>query len=91
MSKFQMEVDAPSSKIGYSTKLFEDPQAINKFICEICNNVLRDAVQIPQSVDPKRACGDCYKNNIRYAHTILSFKKFCYNLEILLVLDYLKL
>lgn len=88
MSKFQMEVDAPSSRVGYSTKLFKNSQAIKKFICAICNNVLRDPVQIPQSVDPKRACSDCYKNNIRYSHTTLSLKNR--HLEILLVLGYLK-
>ena len=61
-----MEVDVPTSSAGHNPKLFNDQQAIKKYICAICNNVLKDAVQIPQSADPRRACQDCYNNNIRY-------------------------
>ena len=62
-----MEVDYPKSIAGHNPKLFNDQQAIKKYICAICNNVLKDAVQIPQLADPKRACHDCYTNNTRYA------------------------
>ena len=61
-----MEVDHATSSSGHNPKLFNDQQAIKKYICAICNNVLKDAVQIPQSADPRRACHDCYNNNIRY-------------------------
>ena len=61
-----MEVDVPTSSAGHNPKLFNDQQAIKKYICAICNNVSKDAVQIPQSADPRRACQDCYNNNIRY-------------------------
>ena len=64
---FQMEADHPESIAGHNPKLFNDQQAIKKYICAICNNVLKDAVQIPQLADPKRACHDCYTNNTRYA------------------------
>ena len=61
-----MEIDHPPQRSGYSLKLFIDPKPAEKFICTICKNVLKNAVQIPESLDPKRACQDCYKDNIRY-------------------------
>ena len=61
-----MEIDHPPQSSGYSLKLFIDPKPAEKFICTICKNVLKNAVQIPESLDPKRACQDCYKDNIRY-------------------------
>lgn len=69
-----MEVDNPTPKVGYNPKLFNDQQAIQNYICAICNNVLKDAVQIPQSADPRRACHDCYNSNIRYSCTSFIFK-----------------
>ena len=68
-----MEVDHPTRKVGYNPKLFINQKAIQKYICCICNYVLRTALQIPQSVDPKRACEDCYKSNTRYVRTTLYF------------------
>lgn len=68
-----MDVDHPTRKVGYNPKLFIDSKAIQKYICCICNYVLRIALQIPQSVDPKRACEDCYKSNIRYVSTTCVF------------------
>ena len=70
-----MEVDHPTRKVGYNPKLFIDQKAIQKYICCICNYVLRNALQIPQSVDPKRACEDCYKSNIRYVRTTFTAQK----------------
>ena len=61
-----MEIDHPPQRKGYSLKLFIDPKVAEKFICTICKNVLKNAVQVPESTDPKRACQDCYKDNIRY-------------------------
>ena len=52
-------------RIGYNPKLFISQEAAEKNLCTICSNVLRDPVQIPHSADPKRACKDCYKENIR--------------------------
>lgn len=72
---FKMEVDNPSPRCGYNSKLFNDQQAIQKYICTICNNVLKNAVQIPQSADPRRACHDCYNSNIRYVHFFLFKEK----------------
>ena len=70
-----MEVDNPTPKVGYNPKLFNNQHAIENYICAICSNVLREAVQIPQSANPKRACHDCYNSNIRYAYTCLLVKR----------------
>ena len=70
-----MEVDNPTPKGGYNPKMFNNQHAIENYICTICSNVLREAVQIPQSADPKRACHDCYNSNIRYAYTFLLVKR----------------
>lgn len=67
-----MEIDHPPQRSGYSLKLFIDPKLAEKFICTICKNVLKNAVQIPESLDPKRACQDCYKDNIRYVSCLKS-------------------
>ena len=69
-----MEVDHPTSSAGHNPELFNDQQAIKKYICPICNNVLRDAVQIPQSADPRRACHDCYNRNVRYVRVHFVFE-----------------
>lgn len=70
-----MEVNNPTPKGGYNSKLFHNQQAIQKYNCAICSNVLKDALQIPESNDPERACRDCYERNIRYAYTFLLLKK----------------
>ena len=69
-SKCKMEIDRPPQRSGYSLKLFVDPKLAETFICTICKNVLKNAVQIPESLDPKRACQDCYKDNIRYVFRV---------------------
>ena len=69
--KHQMKIEKPEQKGGYSLKLFIDGEAAKNFTCAICKNVLRNAVQIPQSNDPKRACKDCYEDSIRYVSTFL--------------------
>ena len=56
-----MEIDNPKRSVGYSLKIFVNIRAVSDFICAICMNVLKDAVQIPQSTNPKRACQSCYK------------------------------
>lgn len=67
-----MEIENPTRNAGYNLKLFVDTQLVEKFICAICKNVLRAAIQIPQSNDPRRACEVCYRENIRYAVTFLT-------------------
>ena len=66
LSKHHRETDHSTRNTGYSRKLFINPEAITKYICAICKNVLRDPVQIPALSDPKRACENCYKDNIRW-------------------------
>ena len=66
-----MEIANPTRRTGYNRKLFVDVESVENFICAICNNVLRVAIQIPQSNDPRRACEICYKENIRYVLAIL--------------------
>ena len=68
-----MEIDNKTHRVGFNVKIFINLQEVGKFICTICQNVLRDAVQIPESNDPKRACLDCYKENIRYVISFLMF------------------
>ena len=65
-SKCQIEIDHRPRSSGYNVKLFINSKAAEKYICTICKSVLKHAVQIPESVDPKRACQDCYQENIRY-------------------------
>ena len=74
-----MEIDSQQDRVGFTVKIFINLEEIDKFICAICKNVLRDAVQIPESNDPKRACLDCYKNNIRYVSSFMMnfFTEFC--------------
>ena len=70
-SKHQMKIEKPEQKGGYNLNLFIDGEAAKNVTCAICKNVLRNPVQIPQSNDPKRACKDCYEDNIRYVSTFL--------------------
>ena len=64
-SPHKMEIDSPKRSVGYSLKIFVNLPAVSDFICAICMNVLRNAVQIPQSNNPKRACQMCYKERIQ--------------------------
>ena len=66
-----MEIDNQTHRVGFNVNIFINLHEVGKFICTICKNVLRDAVQIPESNDPKRACLDCYKDNIRYVSSFL--------------------
>lgn len=69
-SKFIMEIDCGedssySSSGGYDLALFEKVHLLKQYECALCNKVLRDAVQIPESQEPMRACRKCYAGNIR--------------------------
>ena len=75
-SKDMMEIENPVQRVGFNVNIFINSQEVDKFICTICKNVLRNAVQIPESNDPKRACLDCYKDNIRYVSSFLTI--FCF-------------
>ena len=75
-SKHMMEIENPVQRVGFNVNIFINSQEVDKFICTICKNVLRNAVQIPESNDPKRACLDCYKDNIRYVSSFLTI--FCF-------------
>ena len=66
-----MNRDHPNRRIGYNPKLFINQEVARKYLCTICSKVLKDPVQIPQTADPKRACKDCYKENIRWYCTVL--------------------
>ena len=59
--------DLSSGSGGYDLKLFGKGYHLERYKCAICRKILRDAVQIPQSQSPKRACRKCYIGNIRYA------------------------
>ena len=63
-----MEIDNPTPRGGCNLKLFNNQQAIQKHICCICN-MLKDAVHIPESTNPKRVCRDLYNSSIRYTYT----------------------
>ena len=69
-SKFAMEIDCgeyPSynSSGGYDLALFEKAHLLEKYECVICKKILRDAVQIHENQEPRRACRKCYTDNIR--------------------------
>ena len=68
--KFVMEIDCGedsscSSSGGYNLALFEKVHLLKKYECALCKKILRDAVQIPESQEPMRACRKCYAGNIR--------------------------
>ena len=46
---------------GYSKEIFVDQEAAKQYICEICSNVLKNAIQIHDVRDEKRTCSECYK------------------------------
>ena len=75
-SKHMMGIDNPVQRVGFNVNIFINSQEVYKFICTICKNVLRNAVQIPESNDPKRACLDCYKDNIKYVSSFLTIFVF---------------
>ena len=50
---------------GYASELFAKDVNIENYKCVICQKILRDAIQIPDSDIPARACMKCYKVNVR--------------------------
>lgn len=54
-----------NGSFGYDLDLFENKDFLQKYKCGICRNILRDALQIPQTQVPMRACRKCYADNIR--------------------------
>ena len=63
-----MDIDCTAEDLssgGYDLKLFDKGYHLERYKCAICEKILRDAVQIPQSQSPKRACRKCYTENIR--------------------------
>ena len=53
------------SRNGYIKEIFLDQEGANKYVCSICNNVLKKAIQIPDQRDPKRACYECYIHKLQ--------------------------
>ena len=64
--------DLSSGSGGYDLKLFNKGYHLERYKCAICSKILRDAVQIPQSQSPKRACRKCYTGNIRYTELAIA-------------------
>lgn len=50
---------------GYDLDLFEKKEFLEQYKCGFCRNIVRDAVQIPQTQVPMRACRKCYADNVR--------------------------
>ena len=49
---------------GYNLEIFVKND-VEKYKCYICGKVMKDAIQLPHLVHPKRTCLTCYKANIR--------------------------
>ena len=65
---YQLKMDMNASNIytsGYALELFAKDANIENYKCVICQKILRDAIQIPESDIPTRACMKCYKVNVR--------------------------
>ena len=55
-----------SRKIGYDRKMFINWEKIPvKYLCEICSNVMKEAIQVPCGNLAKSACNNCYKKNLQ--------------------------
>ena len=60
-----MEADHSITIIGgYDLEIF-GKNDIEKYKCYICRKVMKDAIQLPYLVQPKRTCRKCYTANIR--------------------------
>ena len=62
---FFVSVTSLPMESGYSKKIFVDQEAAKKYNCEICSNVLQDAIQIQYEADARRACKECYKQKLK--------------------------
>ena len=65
-----MEVDrlhrANFASGGYDLEIFDESEIrIEKYKCVVCRKVLKNAIQLPNSNIPSRACLTCYTENIR--------------------------
>ena len=49
----------------YSKEQFVDQEKAKHYICEICSNVLKDAIQIHDVRDEKRVCRECYIQKLK--------------------------
>ena len=65
ISHFMMEVDNLIPTLGgYNLEIF-GKNDVEKYKCYICRKVMKDAIQLPHLVHPKRTCLTCYTANIR--------------------------
>ena len=65
-----MEVDrlhrASFTSGGYDLDIFDESEMrIEKYKCAVCRKVLKNAIQLPNSNIPSRACLTCYTENTR--------------------------
>lgn len=58
--EFNVVEDCSSNGSGFEKKEF-----LEQYKCGFCRNIVRDAVQIPQTQVPMRACRKCYADNVR--------------------------
>ena len=52
--------------MGYSKEILLDQEAAEPYICKICTNVLKDAIQVHCGADAERACRECYSQKQKY-------------------------
>lgn len=62
---FFVSVTSLQMESGYSKEIFVDQEAVKKYNCEICKNVLKDAIQIQWKAYARRACKECYKQKLK--------------------------
>ena len=65
-----MEVDSSNGVRvtlgGYDLEIFDEKEEnIEKYKCDVCRKVLKNAIQLPESSVPGRRCLTCYTANIR--------------------------
>lgn len=51
---------------GYDLEIFHEKENIERYKCDICRKVLKNAIQLQESSVPTRRCLTCYTANARY-------------------------
>ena len=50
---------------GYDLEIFDEKENIERYTCDVCRKVLKNAIQLPEASVPTRRCRTCYTASIR--------------------------
>ena len=51
---------------GYDVEIFDEKEnIIERYKCDVCRKVLKNAIQLQESSVPTRRCLTCYTTNVR--------------------------